>query len=769
MFSKQRVSWVLSLILAVNLLGLSACTDFLDEKRQEPQTMEMANARFACLQALPVEINKFIRGEVSDRDIRSGFECSTDALLYFKNKTKGTYPDAYALEDLRNFFGKYFLKKNNVTPAFAAELFKLKKVLVGGSDKTITKAEIQKLMDILDVLKEQAVLIAPHVTTLLGRKQDPAWSEVDNAMTQLSQSLGILLRQVDLINSTYSFEDLKKFMDGLDAFINASETFYLTEQLSGNIPLVEVAKNILIGDNARLDNLHDWQVALKMGIGLYKEILRYRYFLRGKEIDSPRKIQSLLLIADDAFQLLEESLPMQAHGAISFANIDALLDQLQAKAFLPMNLSSLALKETYKKIILRILDPRRRGDSRGLYSLERTHVLALKHELKIYQIHQHFIDQLKFDSGNSVSFDELKSAANSFSAVSYVANTLRTETLEQESLLGAWSEGAGILIKKHPILFNKSGRLVVGTQPQLFRQSWASLTKWNLMRALTRFLLLGYGERRHSHLFQEEMLVTGLEQWYADFNKLGIEIKAFDPRSHNSGARSFMEANFFTFNGNGDSLMNHQETFDFVSFLVSGGMTSSEGIRQHLLTTHSNCVLNEKDIFGFPVMKEDCFKAGLRKNFAIYFDNLPGLVREVTRMSDSQWNEFYLNLVGAARVSETTGGKIETADIRTAVMVLHYTESLMSVFDVDNSGKLNADEIRSAAPRFYEFMKAESPSDARFMVTDFFLYLVYKGKKPTLGSYAYFQAQKAFGSLEDVGRDKILRVFKVLKDEAAKK
>src|SRR5690606_29875104 len=135
----------------------------------------------------------------------------------------------------------------------------------------------------------------------------------------------------------------------------------------------------------------------------------------------------------------------------------------------------------------------------------------------------------------------------------------------------------------------------------------------------------------------------------------------------------------------------------------------------------------------------------------------------------AKWDEFYSNLISTARISPAKGGKIETADLRTAVMILHYTESLMGVFDLNQSGKLSVDEIRAAAPRFYEFMKAQSPTGAKFIVTDFFLYLVHKGKKPTPGSYAYFQAQKAFTSFEDVGRDKILRVLRVLKDEAAKK
>jgi hypothetical protein len=101
-------------------------------------------------------------------------------------------------------------------------------------------------------------------------------------------------------------------------------------------------------------------------------------------------------------------------------------------------------------------------------------------------------------------------------------------------------------------------------------------------------------------------------------------------------------------------------------------------------------------------------------------------------------------------------------------MILHYTESLMSVYDANQDGKLNVDELQAAAPRFSEFMKAAAPFGANFLVNDFFLYLVYKGQKPTLMKYFYFQVEKALNSLEDVGRDKILRVFKVLKDEGSK-
>lgn len=723
MFSKKQALRIVNLFVSTHFLWTTSCTRYLDEKRETPQTIEMSNARFACLQSLPEEINQFLRGTVTNSDIKSGFTCAKDALVYFKNKTKGTYDDAYSMEDLRNFFGKYFLKKNNVTPEFGNELFKLKKVLLGGSEQSITKTEIQRLVEILDVVRDQAILLAPHMPTLLGVGQDPAWIEVDNATKALGDGLWALFKQVNLGGSDYTFQDLKKFMDGLDKFINAAEPFYLSAKLSDNVALVEAAKNVLIGQNITLDGTNDWRVAIDTVMGVYREALRYIYFLKGKDINSPAQLKSLMIIADDALTLLEQSLPIQRQGSIPFENIDALLDLLGGRQIVPMGLSAGALKETYKKVILRMLDPERRGDPRGLQGLERLHILAMRHEIQIYELHQFFFDHLKFDAQGTISFPEIKTAVAAFDAPNAIAKTISTDSLEQESIHQAWLEGVSMLVRDFPVFFNAQGREVVVSDSTPFRQSWNSLTKWNLMRALSRAMLLGYGNKHAANVSDETMIQSGLEQWYTDFNTIGVELKAFDPRNGNSGARSFKEANFFTSAGNGDNIMNYRETFDFVSLLISGGISSAESTRQDIVKT---CALKDLDVFGYPKMNENCFQQTLRKNFAIYFNNLPGMVRAVMAMTDAQWQGFYGNLMSASRVSSPAGGVVETADLRTATMILHYTESLMSVYDTNHDSKLSMSELRVAAPRFLTFMKQVSPVQANFMVTDFFLFLVYK-------------------------------------------
>jgi hypothetical protein len=756
MFSRRLFKT--SLLLVTISVWLASCSDYLNEKKQEPQTLELSNERFACLKSLPERMSQYLEGGVDPRDIRNGFDCGKEALIYFKNKTKGSLQDAYTLEDMRNFFGKYFLKRNNVTPEFAAQLFKLKKVILGGDERFITKAEIQKMVELVDLLKEQAVLLSPHFPVLIGRKAAPAWSEVNGATDQLGATLWILLKEVDLVNSNYTFTDLKKFFEGLNDFINATEPFYLYEKVNESIAVIEAAKNVIIGEDPRFEGIRDWRDGLNTVLQIYREGLRYKYFIRNNPLEKAEDIDVLMSFIDDGFALVEQSLPMRRHGIISFTSMDILLDRLQDRRSLPMGLSSESLKESYKKIILRLLDPRRQGDPRGLEGFEKSHLVALKQEWMSFRLHQYFINNLPLDAHRTVDRGSIVTAAKQFNAGKYI-KVITSNSLEQEALLKSWEQGSKLLQNTNPVIFNDEGRMNVLLKPLEARQSWGSLTRWNLMRALGKAMLLGYGPTG----LREQDLV----RWYADFEKIGIELKAFDPRGGNSGARSFKEANFFTFSGNGDAVMNAQESFEFVSVLVAGGMSSADGIREDLVK--KGCGMKENDIFGFPWLSEPCFKQTLRTEAGRYFDNLPGLVRQIAQMNPAQWDEFYNSLMSSARVSPANGRRVETADLRTAVMMLHYTETLMTVYDKNLNGTLDEDEVKLAAPRFQNFMKSVSPIKENFMVSDFFLYLVFKGQKPGIAEYLLFQAEKTVGSLGEVSRDNILKVFKVLKEEAEKK
>jgi hypothetical protein len=776
-----------SLVVVVLVSALApffggGCSRFLNEKKDAKQDLQLESAKFICLKDLPAHLSKFAEGSLQEKELRDGLDCTRQALTFFSDKTIGSNRDGYSPEDLRRFFGKYFLKENNLTLGLMIQIFKVKKMLFGGTDDNFTKPEIAKVVNLLDVLKEPLVSLAPFMPVVLMDAHDVSLEQLTKTSERLTNAVVVLIHHADLLTSQYEFEDFDHLLTEVDQFVSKDKTESAFKSLHENRALIQAAKNIFIGETPRFDGLEDWERAAKTLTGLHRAALYYHYFFDVPEASGREKLRAETLMADEFINVLEQSLPMSQQGRIPFKTIDAIFTPLEARKSLPFGLSAGSLKNLYKTIILRALDPKRKGDGRDLNALELGHLAVLKEEWHLFKLHQNFLNALPFDKNQSVGVTDLAKGAANETALRSQLKTFGSDGLAQTRLWQGWLDGRELLLKEYPTVYDASGRAVIRLNPQSLRQTWSSLTRWNVVRALSRLMMIGYGKHGTNHgtleLAKDVILVEGLQQWYDEFREVGIEIKAFDPRSGNSGSRSFKEANFFTFKGDGNSEMSAEETFDFVSLLVSGGLVSAENLRVSL----SPCALAEKDVFGFPWLNESCFKDRLRRSLADSFGNLPGLVKEVQNMSAAQWNEFYENLMSASRTSPANGGRVETADIRTAVMILHYTESLMVVYDRDGNGVLDVDEVRLAAPRFRQFISTASPeavqklshlwpSAGNAVTEDFFLYLVFRGHKPEPPLTDYtgkFQGEKLSGSLGEVSRAKILRVFKILKDEAAK-
>ena len=108
MFSKKN------LILPLLLL-LCSCSDFLRGPKHEPEALDLPTGALACLQKLPENFAKIEKGNAVPVEIDTDFRCLEASLIYFQERTVGTYKEAYTPEDFRRFFGKYFLTKNNIS------------------------------------------------------------------------------------------------------------------------------------------------------------------------------------------------------------------------------------------------------------------------------------------------------------------------------------------------------------------------------------------------------------------------------------------------------------------------------------------------------------------------------------------------------------------------------------------------------------------------------------------------------------------------------
>lgn len=762
------------LFVAVMLAAGVGCSKFLNGKEKEAEVIELSDSRFEGLRELPGTLKKFATGEGDAAEIERSLKTLEEALIYFKERTKGSVENAYSVEDLRKFFGKYYLKENNVSPELARSLMRLKKALYGGSELYLSKTEIERIVRVLGLVRSEAGRMIPHMKVLLLKKEtgEVSESELHEAIQQLQSTAQALLEVLDLSRSDYTFLDTVQVLRGLAEFIQGEGREAFSRRLNTWLPLVSGVRTVLYGEQAILSGMQDWSDALTTAVDLYHVLLKYNYFLKSSKFSSPGEIRSAFGFAEQVLQLVENSHRLRKSQRILFTDIDRALKSVEVSGVLALPVSVQAISDTYKKVLNPMLDPVRRGQPGD--SLERDHLLALRRELRAFRLHQSFIESLPWASKASLSMNEVRAALKVFARDSEIA-TLSQDGAERKKLAEGFEQFRHLLNKPRPIAFDAGGRVLIVANPEALVQTRASLIRFSVMQSLTRLMMAGYGDMADP--VQGGVTPAKFDQWYADFDTLGREVKAFDPRGKNSGRRSYQESTFFTFSGDGGrgsegvegtkDKAQADEMFEFVSFLFSGGMVNVEQLRKGLV--EAGCAVEKRDVFKFPMLKEACVKDRLRAEFGKYFPNLPGLERFIREMSTASWERFYADWISTARTSDPNGGLIETADLRTGGMIFHYSESLFTQFDTDRNDRLSVDETKSAAPRFVPFLETVAGSYGETVLSEAFVVLLFTGENPAKdfwGTSFPFLIRRLFNNIgiSEVDRSQILLVFKNLKN-----
>jgi hypothetical protein len=143
---------------------------------------------------------------------------------------------------------------------------------------------------------------------------------------------------------------------------------------------------------------------------------------------------------------------------------------------------------------------------------------------------------------------------------------------------------------------------------------------------------------------------------------------------------------------------------------------------------------------------------------------MPGMSADVSSLKMTQWDQFFAYLVSAGAVDKQKSGFIETANLRTIVMILHYIETLMILNDHDRSQGLSLKEVYAAAPRFMSFMKSLKKLNNETLLREGFAHLVFTGSIPDLVDLVSFQLSKVTG-LKEAQRMEMVRLFGSLKNQ----
>lgn len=783
--NQQKIILVLIYVGSFSLLF--SCSEFLKGKPEKKETIEIKKETLSCLKNVAPDLKKLLDSNADQEKIDEAFACLDKTLDEFQNKAEGKADkNSFNADELYQIFDK-FVNDAKISREATEDLLNLKAALAGGSKESLTKPEIQELRTELKSLQVEIKKLQPYMELFLFKKTDkPLTKEfIKEGFAQLNASLKTLLKASEISKSEYQFDDFKQLLTNLDVLNDEQKKLIdlalkVKDLLSGQLLVKSEADRSLFIDN------------ITEVLTLYS--IQTQGYIKF-EISDETVLQDTLGYIQSWLNLLENSIQFVKTKTIPSESLDPLLTELLNRKLLPINVSPDALIKFYKKILVRVFEAGPTGSLNEFSGIKKVHFNNLRKELALYRMYQRFIDKTTGAEVRArlkkerLAISEVQTQLRNFKAEEQTDILGGLEETDKKLIISQFNELKEEFLSSRPVIY-RFKKMIIAVNQEIWDQNWEDLARGLYVKLLSRGLMLGWGNASATKLMTNAFVnEANLVQWYDEFKQFGEETKSFDPRAKNSGARSLKEANLFAYSGNGDQKMTFTEAIQYLNMLVSGGGQSFNEIREGL--EKANCNLAEKDAFDYKWNNEVCSTKELRQSFKYYFSNLSYLVGYVEKLNDQQFNEFYQNLMEVARTDAKNKGKIETSDIRTMIILLHYIESVYAQFDTNRNWLFSAAEIRFAYPRFNSFAHDYAYKNAKEQIAEFngllantiggywcyseedliresFIFLVYNGRTPkkadlTTAPCFGLSASPLIRFNGEVDRKTIINTFKILK------
>lgn len=762
------------------VLGLlsSGCDRFLTSSKpqtEQEETIVIETSKdMACVEGMPEKLNRFFNDESQSDDLPSSVACIQSSLRSFMKYTRGDSPNFYTGKELQHFFNRYLLKKNQINTGFQEEMMKMKVVLVGGNADQVTRAEIEKLISLLSELGNELQSLRGQIRLLFFKRdiEQTNLKQIEDLQKSTQEFVAFLIDRTKISTSRYELLDLIKFMREIENFSGPQEAINVIFKW---LPLVTKVKALFLDNGTQGASVSDWKNSFAWSVDTYFSILKWHYKIRFLSDEKPSDWNVLMNWTDDIFDLIVKSPQMQENKLLEAKHIDDLIEEVYKLELFKTALDKELAKRTYRNAIAFILERGNfRGSSFDVSGISERNLKVLLLEYRIWRLSQQFLVD-SFGKAARMGI-QLNTRNLRFEAKNYnylkVIDQMNPDPQEREELIQSWKDFYNLIFAKNSIVTDLKGKMRMEKKLDTLPNTLAGGNLLNSNRSYVRLIMRGYADLKEKNLFENFIPQPQFLNLEEDFREFAQKMGFVDPRNSSPAARTFMEANFLTYDGNGDELMSSTEGIQLLSQMMSGGRAMVDEIFKDIRQADVNlkkvrksgCIISEKDIFGKDVTVEPCFINIFRKNSSRYFESMPGTASYLSKMSEKEFEEYYQLMMVVAGLEKRRPGYIEYSEIRSMMVIMHYLESLLVVYDLNNDQLLDEKELLNAMPRFKDFIVKMSPLGDWF-VSDIFLYLVYKGEKPTARALPGFKWERTRG-LGTVNRLNLIRVLSLLKSQS---
>ncbi len=743
-WSLRIVSRIRTLALITSLgLFASACQLNTQENVPGEAPLKLSGPTENCMSESLKSLEAYFKGVSKVGEIDEAFKCVSGALDMFKMYGRGSAErDSFSSSELRAFFERHFLRDVKLTDAFLNEVMRVKIAILGGSPDRLTKAELDRLIEVVDVLRVEAIRLRPYIDILNqrlpidGASVDP--SVLEQALSDFTFTMDTVGTLLGRSRQPYKLENLQTLLNEFQGLYSGRSNWKGPEWFAQQMNLIASAKALLIRADGYTILPSEWQLLFGHIGRIYSLYLRFRYAMQGRDLFYGDGLAQIEIGVLEISGILEEAIAAKGTGVIPYDVLTEFILALGASGSfeLPVQPTTVVgllkplLEQIFNPIIVNTagakpLDPKDpmsiRAERREQGGLTAVNLERMRETLLGWVETQQFWEKLEREAlaqdpslaiGQPLPLKVVRPIWASFSAV-----------YEEP-----WADLKSIFDRPIPPSTRANGTLIFENSKKVVydRNSFAELNwKQQIVRSI------GYGYISDP----EGLRMTGitLDQFgrvFNDFQQLGLDLKFLDDSDKDIWKTGFSVSNIFLFSSNGDDRIGYHEAVDlFVISFASGVIRDS--VEADLLL---NCKLGPDDIAGKPTIDAACWRKRVKEGYLNFFADIPGWRDQMKDRSSGTWNSFFDNMEKASRKADNPKGPLISSERSRAISVHHYIESLYTRWDSNRDGRLSLHEADKAYFLFKRLLKDASGFKKDDEVRALFHYLLAYGEPPDEGS-----------------------------------
>lgn len=736
-------------VLGVYLVaGLSACQLKTQESGSKDPPLSLSGPSEDCFAPALTTFEKYFNGASESAELDEAFKCVSGALEMFATYGRGTFNrDSFTAGELRSFLQKYFLGSIQLNETLMTEFMLVKESLLGGDSRRLTKAELLRLTEVLDIVRIEAQRLRPSIN-ILNQREPASGQTVDpqvfeKALTDFNiamSTIGTLLGQSE---SAYRLENLKVLLLEVQGLYSGRSTWRGPDWFAKQMPLIEAAKAVLLRPDGQTIAPDEWKLLFANVGRLYGLYLRFTYNIKDRDMFYGETLVQMKIGVEQVVQVVDDAIRVKGVDRIDYELLRQFLTALEESEAitLPVKPSTLAglLEPLFDRILNPVvvdvahgslIDPEDPKSAAGFRTPQRgvtnENLKVLSEAVLGWIEMQQLWERLEKDA---VARDaKMAGRPLPMKLIRELWSSYRPVYKEP------WSDLKLIFERSLPPAVHPDGRLMMAPGSAIVkdRNSFASL---NWKQVLVRVLGDGYVSDPKG-LRMKGILLSQLKEVFDDFFQLTIDLDFLDTSDVDIWKTGFTISNVFLYSSNGDDRLGFHEAVDL--FMLSFG---SSHISQNMIAVDvlANCEDQGRNTFGKPTIKAACWRERVRLGFRTFFDTQPGWIRATKKWTPDDWGWYFLNLEKAARKADNPKGPLMSGEMSRAVSIQHYIEALFARWDTNRDGALSIVEADKAYFLFKKVLRDASGFTDNDEVRALYFYLLTFGKPPeTIGNKLYW-------------------------------